>query len=50
MNLYLKGKNTLTDKKRDKDNPDQEVDFSIPNILSKYISVKEGIKNIIENK
>jgi len=34
----------LTDKKRDKDNPDQEVDFSIPNILNKYISVKEGLE------
>ena len=34
----------LTDKKRDKDNPDQEVDFSIPNILSKYIPVKEGLE------
>ena len=35
---------TLTDKKRDKDNPDQEVDFNIPNILNKYISVKEGLE------
>ena len=34
----------LINKKRDKDNPDQEVDFSIPNILSKYIPVKEGLE------
>ena len=49
MDLYGR-EYVLTDKKRDKDNPDQEVDFNIPNILSKYIPVKEGIKNVIENK
>ena len=34
----------LTDKKRDKDNPDHEVDFKLPNILSKYIPVKKGLE------
>ena len=37
-------KYSLTKKKRDKDNINQHINFNIPNILEKYINVKDGIE------